>query len=102
MTEAKELVREAMLVHKMFLRPEDRRVVEQSVKDVDRLADRTGNHLGVKYTVLIRDMGVDRQGLIVIAEVAWIERTQEGTGLEPEALTIGRRHGPITPHGTER
>src|SRR5689334_11922354 len=101
MTEAKELVGKAMLVHKMFLRSEDRRVVEQPVQDVDRFADGAGNHLRVKHTMLVRDMGVDRQGLIVIAEVARIERAQEGAGLEPKALAIGRRHGPITPHGAE-
>src|SRR5262245_30652771 len=38
---------------------------------------------------------------IVIAEIARIQGAQEGTGLEPEALPIGRGHRAITPDGTE-
>ncbi len=102
MTEAKELIGVAMGVDKMFLGAQDRIVAEEPIQHIDGLAEGAGNHLRVKHAVLIRDMRVDGQRLVVIAEVAWIERAEEGTGLEPEALPIGGRDRPITPDGTER
>jgi len=77
-------------------------VVQQPIQHIRRLAEGAGNHLGMKHAVLIGDMGVDRQGLIVIAEVARIERAEERTSLEPEALPIGRRDRPVAPDGTQR
>ena len=68
MTEPKELIGVAVLIDKMFLRPQDRIVVEQSIEDVDRLADGAGNHLGGKHTVLVRRMGsLGSHGVLVPA-----------------------------------
>ena len=77
MTEAKKLIRVAVGVDKMFLGSQDRVVIEESVEHINGLADGTGDHLGVEHTVLVRGVRVDRQGLIVVAEVARIERAEQ-------------------------
>ena len=38
-------------------------------------------------------------GPVVVAEIAWIERAQERTRLQAEALAIGRGHRAIPPNG---
>src|SRR5215510_12289614 len=101
MTEAKELIGVAMGIDKMFLGPQDRIVVQQSIEHIRGFAQSTGNDLRMEHAVLIRNVRIDGHRLIVIAEIARIKRAQEGTGLEPEALPIGRGHGAIAPDGTE-
>jgi hypothetical protein len=75
--------------------------VQQAIEHICGFAQAAGNDLGMEHAVLIRDMGIDGHGLIVIPEVAWIEGAQEGTRLEPEALPIGRGHGAIASHGAQ-
>jgi hypothetical protein len=69
MTEAKELVGEAMLIDKMFFGPEDRMVIQQAVQDIEGFADRTRNDLRMEDALLIGNMGVDGHRTIVIALV---------------------------------
>jgi hypothetical protein len=56
----------------------------------------------MKHALLVGEMGVDRQGPVVIPEVARVERPKKGTGVEAEPLPIGRGEGPITPHRAQR
>ena len=102
LTEATQLIGQPMLVHKMFLGAEDGIVVEETVQHIDGLTDRPGNHLGVQDAVLVRNMGLHRQGLIVIPKVARRERAQQRAGLQPEALAIRGGDRAIPPDRTER
>lgn len=89
MTEAKELIGEAMLVHKMFLGTQHGIIAEQTIQNMDGFTHGTGNHLGMENRVLISRMGIHRQGLIVVTEVARVERAQKRAGLQSKALPIG-------------
>ena len=81
----------------MFLGAQDRVVMEESVEHIKGRADGPGEHRGVEHTVLVRGVRIDRQGLLVGAEGARSERAEQGTGLQPKALAIGRRDRPVTP-----
>jgi hypothetical protein len=96
-TQAKQLVGEAMLIDHMFFGPQDRIVVQQPVQHIQGFTHGAGNDLRMKHALLVGEMGVDRPGPVVIPEVARVERPKKGTGVEAEPLPIGRGEGPITP-----
>jgi hypothetical protein len=101
-TEAKPLVGEAMLIDKMFLGTQDHIIIQEFIQDVEGFTNRAGNDLRMKHAMLIGGMCVHGQRPVVVPEVARIERAKEGARLKAEALSIGRRHGAIPPHGAER
>ena len=71
--------------------------VQQSIEHIRGFAQSTSNDLRMEHAVLIRNVRIDGHRLIVIAKIARIQGAQEGTGLESEALPIGRGHGAIAP-----
>src|SRR5262249_21354327 len=72
---------------------QNRIIVEQAIKDVQRLPGATRNHFGAKDRVLVRDMGVNADGLLVIAVIPRIIGCQKTTRPYPKPLRIRRGEG---------
>jgi hypothetical protein len=102
MTQAKELIGIAMLIDKMLFGAQDGIIGQEPIQDMNRFADGAGNHLGMKYAVLVGDTGVHRQCLVVVSKVSRVERAEERAGMQSEALAIGGRYSPIALDGAQR
>ena len=72
-------------------------VLEQAIKDVGRLPRGAGNELGGEDADPVADVGVDGDGLVVMAEVAGIVGTDQGSRRGPEALPVGGGQAALAP-----
>ena len=100
-TEPKQLFGKAMSICIVGFGPQDGVIGEQAIQDIEGLACRTGDQLRPIDAPLIRDMGVDGHGAIVIAEVARTETPHQGIRVQGKALAIGRGRQAVPPDTTE-
>ena len=71
-------------------------VVEQAVEHVRRLTGGRGDHLGVERTVLVGDVGVERDArLVAVTRVDVGDRLSRAAG--EEVLPVGTRLGAVAP-----
>ena len=85
----------------VFLDPQLRFVIQQSVEDIRRVSDRRVDHLNVVAAMLIRQMRVkQRARLITVARINVTGRLAPAAGAEP--LPVGGRGGTFAPLGGER
>ena len=72
-------------------------VVEQAVENVGRLPRGAGDDLGGEDADAIADVGVDGDGLVVVAEVAGVVGADEGARRRAEALAIRGGQAAVAP-----
>ncbi len=88
MTQAEELFRGTVSVGEMFPGAKDRVVVEEAVEDVN------GFPRGARYRtrredrMLVRDVGINADRPVVVADVPGVKGRQKRTRLDLESLAV--------------
>ncbi len=91
-TEGEDDLSIAVGIGRVLANLEDSVVFQQSIQDVQRFAWTTGDHLGAEDGVLVRDMGVDADGLLVVAVITRIVGGQQAAGPNRKELRIRGRY----------
>jgi hypothetical protein len=100
--QSEELFGKAVGVGRVDLRAQQGVVLKQPVEHEASLPRCAGDDLGGEHAELVGDVRVERDRLVVIAEVARIDGPQQATPLHSEALAIGRGERAVAPDAAER
>ena len=100
-TQGKDDLGVAVGIRRMLANLQNRVVFQQPIEDVRGLAGATRNHLGAKDGGLVGDVGVDADGLLVVAVIPWVIGRQQTAGPHAKALGIRGGEGARAMHGAQ-